>query len=745
MTTTTNSDAAMTEDELVRAFVSENVQFIGPDFDIISNPRIQDRSPWEEEALAVYTDLQVLDEIRSTIQASLDETFEVTENMVISPAASFGDMTVTVFTASGDLVTASTRGVVGFCAGIGYPIQYIRKYFLDDVGLKPGDAWIFNDPFYGGIHSPDQAVFLPVFHEGRHMAWVAIGMHEGENGAKEPGGMGAGMESPYEEGIKLPPVRFAEDYKIRPDFQNMLQNQTRDPRLMGSDLRAKLVAATMVERRVKELATEYGAGHVVAALRQSIEYVAAEVRRRVAEMPDGTVRTQVFLDSTMREDALIRFMCTFSVEGDKLIADFTGSSPEIANRPINGSIVSTQVGILMGLLNFVWPDLPRQYAMMDCVELRAPFKTICNASHDVPTVLNMQVFFKAITLTHIAMTKLGFGVPRGYGVPLAPWFNQTVSFIYGGLTQNYEQVGNLCADLNGMPGGAKHNLDGEHSVAPSFAAKCDTGESELSEVGLPFVQLMSKRIVKDNSGFGKFRAGNGYEFSVTNRFSDMWGFAAIGAGSKFPTQSGLFGGYGCACYPVARVSGIDVFDRIDSLTSSLSLIDIMNERPFEGAEYSTVRASIPFELVPKGEMWMQSQGAGGGYGDVLDRDPQLVMKDLEEQVISHHSAREIYFVVYDEERLLVDEEATEQARGDERRRRLQRSTPYQEFVEEWKADAPPEDVMYFGAWNDGLDVLWADGIKGRAEELPPIMIADPRQVRIEQLEARVAELEAGRS
>lgn len=554
--------------------------------------------------------------------------------------------------------------------------------------------------------------------------------------------MGAGMESPYEEGIKLPPVRFAENYKIRPDFQNALQNQTRDPGLMGSDLKAKLVACIMVEKRVKELCDHYEAGQVVAALRQSIEYVASEVRRRVSELPDGTVRTQVFMDSTMREDALIRMPMSLTVEGDRLIVDLTGASPEIANRPINGSIISIQVGILMGLLNFVWPDLPRQYAMLDCVEFRTPFKTVCNASHDVPSVLNMQIFFKAITTTHIAMTKLGFGTPRGYGVPIGPWFNQPVSFIYGGLTQNFEQVGNLCADLNGMSGGAKWNADGEHSMAPSFAAKCDTGESELNEEKLPFVQLMSKRIVKDNSGFGKYRAGSGYEFSVANLFSDIWGFAAIAGGSKFPTQPGLFGGYGCGCYPIAKVEGANVFDQLDTMKANMSMVDIMNEQPFEGATYKSVRASIPFEFVQKGELWMQSQGAGGGYGDVLDRDPSLVMKDLEEQVISHETARDLYHVVYDADRLVVDVAATEKERDAERKRRLEKSQSFDDFMQTWTTDEPPANIPYFGAWNGDQEILWANGIKGRAEELPIIMMPDPKLVRIEELEAQVAALQA---
>ncbi len=637
--------------------------------------------------------------------------------------------------------------MIGFCAASGFPIRYVVKHFESEpsVGVRAGDMFIANDPFYGGIHSPDQTSFMPIYHDGERIAWAAVGLHEGENGAREPGGMGPGVESPWDEGIKMPPIRVAENNRLRLDLVNYLQNSSRDPRLVGADLKVRLSALRRVETRVRALCETYGADAVVGTLRQNLEYVAAEAGRRIRELPEGTVRGQIFLDTTMREDALIRFHAAISVRAGRLICDFRGCAPQFVNRPINAPITSIRVGIMMGLVSFIWPDMPRSLAVLDPVDIIATPGTVANATRDVPTCLNMQVMFKAITLTQMALTKLGFGLPRHYGKPIAPWFNQPVSFIYGGITQHLEHTGNVCADLNGMPGGAKWDADGEHSMAPSFAAYVDTGETELIEEDLPFVQVISKRLLADNCGFGKFRGGAGYEFSVSNRYSEAWGFLALAGGSKFSTTPGMFGGYGSPTYPIAMIKGIDVFAAIERDPSRFraSMIELMNERPFPDATYRSHRAALPFEMTRKGELYLQSQGAGGGWGDVLDRDPRRVVQDLEEGIISFATARDLYCVVCDPHTFALDEPATAAARAVEREERLRRSRPYEEFVRDWNRDGPPARVPYYGAWGDDVETLYAGSSTMRADAIRPVFLPDPREQRIEALEARLRELEDG--
>ena len=54
----------------------------------------------------------------------------------------------------------------------------------------------------------------------------------------------------------------------------------------------------------------------------------------------------------------------------------------------------------------------------------------------------------------------------------------------------------------------------------------------------------------------------GYEIAVATRGTPLWGFATVSSGSKFPAIPGLFGGYGCPTYPLAKIKGINVFEQM---------------------------------------------------------------------------------------------------------------------------------------------------------------------------------------
>jgi hypothetical protein len=158
---------------------------------------------------------------------------------------------------------------------------------------------------------------------------------------------------------------------------------------------------------------------------------------------------------------------------------------------------------------------------------------------------------------------------------------------------------------------------------------------------------------------------------------------------------------------------------------------------------------LQFDVAKDGELYMIAQGAGGGYGDPLERDPESVIADAELGRISAKVARDIFAVVYDEATFRLDAEATATARADARKARLQRGRPYQEFVDEWVTPEPPADLLYYGSWGDDTDKLTATvfGIEGprrvkaTIDEMPIIMVPDRREVKIAALEARIAELE----
>jgi hypothetical protein len=240
----------------------------------------------------------------------------------------------------------------------------------------------------------------------------------------------------------------------------------------------------------------------------------------------------------------------------------------------------------------------------------------------------------------------------------------------------------------------------------------------------------------------------GYEQIATARGSGMWGFMTGCEGSKFPSAQGLFGGYSCPSYQLLKIKGINIFDILaqdPNVVEEFDIVRLMNEQPIKGGRYSSNDMGMTFELCGDGEIYMICQGSGGGYGDVLERDPALVMKDLAEDLMSHENAREIYKVVYDELTLVVDEAGTRKVRDAYRQERIARGKPFDDFCRDWVSPEPPADVPYFGSWENPREIYATSAggrIKLAADKLQGVFMLNPKDVRIAELEAQVAALKA---
>jgi N-methylhydantoinase B/oxoprolinase/acetone carboxylase alpha subunit len=297
-----------------------------------------------------------------------------------------------------------------------------------------------------------------------------------------------------------------------------------------------------------------------------------------------------------------------------------------------------------------------------------------------------------------------------------------------------------------MGGGALADRDGQHSCAPIFATMADLGEQEFMEEEMPFVQLVSKKLMRDNQGFGRHRGGSGYQMILAMRDSPAFGFMLSAIGARFPNIPGLFGGYGCPTYPLARIRGIDVFEILqrDPAQFRYSLEELMNERPLPNAQYSTHPMFIRYQLAQRGELFMISQGTGGGFGDPLERAPQSVMRDIEEGLISADVAWRIYRVKYDAATLVVDERATADARGQLRRERIAASLPFHEFTRQWTQPGPSPALPYYGSWEDPSMVYAGspDRYHPAGKVNPPVIVPNPLEVRIADLERELSTLRA---
>jgi N-methylhydantoinase B/oxoprolinase/acetone carboxylase alpha subunit len=744
------NDSTAAEDQALREkFLADNTLFLGPDPDIMRNHCVLPRSAAENAALASGLDPHEVHHVRGLINAALSEAFTMVNQMGAAPGAKWGDLVTGIYTAQGDLAMIAPHGIIAFAACCFYPIRFIIKNWVNDptVGVKEGDGFIHNDARYGGIHNTDQSMMMPLFYKGELVCWLSSTIHEGENGSCEPGGLPASAESKYDEGLKMSPFKVVEKFQLKRDLVTFLQNSVRDPKLQLEDMKVKLHAVMRLRDRVVAILDQFGKALLVGTLRKHLEDVEAEMRRRIREMPDGTTRVVQFMDSSLRENAMQKISLAITVKGDRMTLDFRGTAPQFMNRSVNTNIASFKAALCTGLLQNIWPDLPHTMAVLSPIEVITDRNSIIDAEGEMPQAMSLMPLFKACVVWTIPMNKFNYSLPHRYSAVIASQYDQAATFIYGGLTQHGDVTGNFCADINGNGQGARSNADGEHSVSPVFGFMCDSGEHEISEEDTPIIRLGAQRLAKDRIGWGKYRAGMGYEQIATARGSGLWGFMTGCEGSKFPSAQGLFGGYSCPSYQLCKIKGINIFEVLKNNPKAVEVFDIvqlMNEQPIAGGIYTSNDMGMTFEICADGEIYMICQGSGGGYGDVLERDPALVMKDLAEDLMSHENARDIYRVVYDERTLVVDVEGTRKCREDYRKARIARGKPFDEFCKEWVTAQPPANIPYFGCWDDPTRIYATSGgqrIQMDADKLQGAFMPNPKDVRIAELEAQLARLQ----
>jgi N-methylhydantoinase B/oxoprolinase/acetone carboxylase alpha subunit len=748
--TNDKNELSQAEKEQLNSFLKENQLFYGPDPEIMRDHGLAEKTKEENDILNSDFDNQRANMVRGRVQSALDETHTMVEQMGVAPGAKWGDLVTAIFTASGDLSMTGSHGIIAFGSVCQYPVKFIRKYWINDptVGVREGDGFVHNDSRYGNIHNTDQSLIMPVFWEGKLVCWVSSTIHEGENGAIEPGGMPSIAESKFDEGLKMCPFKVVEKGELRRDIVNFLQNSVRDPKLQISDMKVKLHTLHRLVDRVKAVIAEFGLDYLCGTLRKNLDDTETEVRRRIAEIPDGKTRINTFIDGDLREHMLGKIPMTVTVKGDKMTWSFHGATPELTNRSINTTLGAFKTCLMTSLVLYIWPDLPKNQAAFSAIDVETDRNSLLDASDNAPNAMSLIPVFRAFTIPNATMAKLLYCMPKRYTALSAPSYSQPATFVYGGVTQHSEITGNFCADINGNGTGGRENKDGEHALSPVFGFMADIGEMELAEEELPYVRLVSQKLTKDRAGFGKYRSGQGYEQIVTVRQTSEFGFMTGQVGGKHPTAIGLFGGYGCPAYPLARIKNINIFETLKETPElfEFDIVKLMNEPKIPGGEYLVTDAGLNFEPCKEGEIYMICQGAGGGYGDVLDRDPSMIMKDLEEELISHDVARDIYKIEFNSDNLIMDEAQTKISRDKERKARIARGIPYDKFIADWVTDEPKKDLPYFGSWGDDDSTLIVSPPGEERYTIPAgsggVMISNPKDRKIKELTSEIEALKS---
>jgi N-methylhydantoinase B/oxoprolinase/acetone carboxylase alpha subunit len=634
-----------------------------------------------------------------------------------------GDLIVGLHNRQGDLIS-SCLGTFIHSVTAQNPVKWIMQNFYDNpsVGVHEGDIFYCNEASYGGIHNCDQLALMPIFHDGELIGWASSGTHMDETGGIAPGGMIAYARSRYDEGMNLTPIKIAENYQIGDDMIEMLVNRiSRAPRQQVLDTRARCTAVDRLRMRIQQLADQKGNDFVRGLMRKTIMVAEDGARNRIRRWNDGVYRNLSFQSGIGSKLGLWRIFCTAYKEGDHILFDYTGTSPENDSSYNCFPWVMVCYAALHLYSHGFW-DLPVCIGTMAPIDFRIPDGTVLSPNWDAaismaPPVgeLNTQLLPKLFACMMFSTEdRHQIAAPQNQILGTGGMGVGGGGFGFGsGLNQhgvpNVSQGGGWTRNTGGQ--GARVDSDGMDSSIFRSAVHATGSDGEEAEADQPVLHLWQKHQT-DSPGNGKFRGGaSGYTASV------FYGVPSskrpgTGGGVVIPRMlvgQGLFGGYPSNAAPGVGIENSNILELLAKGEKNIptSPEEIIRGRVIKGDYLLPGPTSArPPRVVYEGSVSAGGGAPGGkGYGDVLEREPQAVVDDVRNEIISRWTASNVYHVAYDAETWTADEEETRRLRKLEHETRLRQGRSYDEFEKEWSLKKPSEDqLVYYGSWPDAKTV-----------------------------------------
>jgi len=479
----------------------------------------------------------------------------------------------------------------------------INKFSND---IYEGDIFIGNDPYVAsGQHLPDIYIVKPIFIEGQLEGWATTLAHHSDVGGIIAGSNSLGATEIYQEGLRVPFLKLYSKGKINSALWEIIKTNVRVPDLVLGDLQAQIVACDIGSREYKDMFNKYGPEILNQYSKELQEYAELLARTEISEIPDGNYTFVDYIDGLGENPDPIKFNLSLSISGDEAIIDWSGSSSQVKGG-INSPLPFTKAAAYTALRSVMSSDVPNCHGYTKPIKIIAPEGSITNPV--LPAACG------ARGITGLRMIDCLFGalskaVPNkvsadGWGGPSLPTF------------ASYRD-GNPFVFTETLMGtwGATANNDGQDGV-PHMGGNQSNVPIEMIELDYP-LRIEEYGLKKDTGGAGKFRGG----LSVIRSYRALEDNIMLSIRSdkrKFPPH-GLFGG--------------------QEGEPSMSILKTKNDE-------SIVPTLTTHPLyLKKNDLFQHVMAGGGGYGDPLKRDPNLVLKDVVEDKISIKNALNDYGVV----------------------------------------------------------------------------------------------------
>ena len=506
--------------------------------------------------------------------------------------------------------------------------QFLVEYFGEDI--YPGDVILHNDVFTRGNQLADIAVFKPIFFKGELVAWAACKGHQADVGGAVSGGYNPEAKEVWQEGLRIPPVKIYEKGVFRKDVWNLIFSNIRYS-IVEEDIRAEMGGCVVGERGILSLLERYGKP----AFESHIDYLFLStekmMRSEIKAIPDGRYQAESFVYyDGFNKGSKFKIALTIEIKGSDITFDYTGTDPQTQGF-VNAPYAASVSAIILTFLMLVNPDMPHNDGIIRPIHIQIPEGSFLNVKYP-----GASTFGNSITGPHAdaILKALSKAIPERV---TAGW-NRMLAFAISGKDprKNAPYVDILFNALKGGSG-ATHGVDGyDHIGLINCAGGILAQDPEMFELTTPHL-LLKHEYVTDSAGAGQWRGGLGVET--------------------------IFKIYG------ENVTGVTFGDGVEEDARAFGL--------FKGKEGSINKLELTYpdgnvylpqskeviKNIPKGTMFHEIAGGGGGYGDPFKRPVERVLKDVRNGFVSVEKARDDYGVVIDPVTLRLNNEETTKLRG----------------------------------------------------------------------------------
>ncbi len=561
-------------------------------------------------AVTMRLDPITFEVLRNAFKSICNEASAMIERVSYAPTITEGhDYSVSILTPDGRLVSHGQRDQAPH---LGTFEESVKTLVREVDTFRPGDVYIYNDPYTGGTHQNDVKLVRPIFLGDDLFAFTIALCHWPDCGGPMWGTFNPRATECYAEGLRMPPLPLFEGDRIVKGTLRLIQANIRCGTERLAEIHAQYQAGRLVERRVRQYVEKFGRARVLDAFEDSMDYSERLLRDWIRRLPDGEYEFEDFGDRDIGkpEQPPIRVHCKLTIAGDTPTLDWSASDPApVASwgfaRP---ALLSANYDGTMHCFPELAPlnhGITRTLRIISkpgtCVDVREPTPVTgyCSGAYEKVDAVTMACWGQALQRVdprrvHAATVNLQNlctgGIHPKTGAPFVSYL-----WLEGGQ-------------------GARTYQDGNTHYMMIFIGGASNQPCETLERWYP-MYYTKVEAVPDSCGDGRFRGG----FGLSRSF-EVWG----------PTKLTIHGDR----------EVIAPFGLAGGTNGGPNRLVLNEGRP---NEVNLGMYAAGADLQPGDRITFESNG-GGGFGLPWERDPKLVLEDVIDELISLRKAREVYGV-----------------------------------------------------------------------------------------------------